>query len=158
MAGKKVKGLEDLGGKLAPMGDERLHQTAPGFCVPAERGLGVVEITLEGDGRAVVEGMGERGRRVNPPEAVGMQRQGRKERRTGGERMDSRSEIVEEAGEGELKGAGGAARLRFGLEDVDAKASLRKDDGGGEAVGASADDGGAAITHGVEARRASRWR
>ena len=59
--------------------------------------------------------------------------------------MDCGAEIVEETGEGELQRAGSAAGLRFGLEDVDVNAALGESDGGGEAVGSGADDGGATL-------------
>ena len=57
--------------------------------------------------------------------------------------MDGGAEIVEEAGEREFEGAGGAAGLRLRFEDVDVYAALREGDGGGEAVGSCADDAGA---------------
>jgi len=59
--------------------------------------------------------------------------------------MDGRTEVMEEAREGEFEGARGAAGLRLGLEDIDVRAGLGERDGGGEAVGAGADDCRAAI-------------
>jgi len=48
--------------------------------------------------------------------------------------MDGGTEVVEEAGFGELEGAGCTAGLGFGLEDIDREVGLGEDDGGGEAV------------------------
>jgi hypothetical protein len=63
--------------------------------------------------------------------------------------MDGGAEVVVEAGEREVKRAGGATGLRFGLEDVDVNAELREGDGGGEAVGAGTDYGGTAVFAGA---------
>ena len=53
--------------------------------------------------------------------------------------MDSGSEVVMEAGEGKVKGARSAARLRLGFEYVDGDTRLSQHDRGGEAVGSCAD-------------------
>ena len=57
--------------------------------------------------------------------------------------MDSRPEVMEEAGERERQRPHGASGLSLGLEHFDTHSSLRKHDGGGEAIGAGTDDTGA---------------
>ena len=74
-----------------------------------------------------------------------MQGKGRKKRGTGGEWMDRGTEVVEEAGQGELERASGTAWLLLRFEDVDMNTFLREGDGGGEAVGPGTDYGGSPI-------------
>jgi hypothetical protein len=56
--------------------------------------------------------------------------------------MNGGAEIVEEAGQGELEGACGAAGLRLRLEDINVRAVLCEGDGGSETVGSGADYAG----------------
>jgi hypothetical protein len=62
--------------------------------------------------------------------------------RAGSHWVDRGAKIMHEAGERQRQGAGGAARLGFGLENLYLHASLGEGDGGGESVGAGSDDVG----------------
>ena len=137
--GEYADGAEDFGGERRPMLGERLDKAAPAVSVRSESGFGSAEIAFENYGGAVIEGMSKRSGRVNPVEAISVKRKGRKKWRARGERMDSGTEIVEEAREGEFESAYGAAGLWLGLEDVNVRAGLCEGDGGGEAVGPGAD-------------------
>jgi hypothetical protein len=123
-----------------PTMDDGREQMTPGWAVGAERVGGLGEVAFENHGGAIVEGMSERGGGVNPFEAVGGERERGEEGRGGGERMDGGAEVVEKAGQGEREGAGGAARLGLGFEDLDPQAGGSEDDGRGEAVGTGADN------------------
>src|SRR5216684_2079901 len=151
---EQVQRLKDFGRKRGPMSDEWLQQAAPALAVATQHRFGVAEIAFESDGSAIVEGMRERRRRVNPLQAVFLQRERRKKWRAGGERMDRGAKIMEETRECELEGARGAAGLRLSFKDIHLRAALREDDRGGEAVGSGTDDAGSA-NHGLT-RRLSR--
>src|SRR5260370_40146565 len=78
--------------------DECLQEAAPALAVAAENRLSIAEVAFESDGSAVVEGMREWRRGVNPLKAEFLQRQRRKKWRAGGERVDRGAKIMEEAG------------------------------------------------------------
>src|SRR6266851_3108368 len=151
---EQVQRLKDFGRKRGPMSDEWLQQAAPALAVATQHRFGVAEIAFESDGSAIVEGMRERRGRVNPLQAVFLQRERRKKWRAGAERMDRGAKIMEETRECELEGARGAAGLRLSFKDIHLRAALREDDRGGEAVGSGTDDAGSA-NHGLT-RRLSR--
>src|ERR1700719_1662927 len=96
--------------------------------------------------------MRERRWRVNPLQTMFVQRQRRKEWRASREGMDRGTKVVEEARERELQGARGAAGLRLGPENLDVRATLRKDNGRGQAVGSRTDDAGSS-NHGLAPRQ-----
>src|ERR1700681_124712 len=96
---KQVERLEDLGRKLAPIRCEGLQQASPALAVAAENHFGVAEIALEYDGGAIAKGMRERRRRVNPLQAVFVQRERRKKWRAGCEGIDRGTKIMKVAGE-----------------------------------------------------------
>ena len=56
------------------MFDEWVHEATPAFAVRAEGGFGVAKVALEDYDGAVVERMGEWSGRVNPVQAVRLQR------------------------------------------------------------------------------------
>ena len=134
-------GTEDFLGEGQPVFRKWLDKTAPGFSVRTKGSLGIGEIAFEHDGGSVVEWMGERRGAVNPVQSVIFERKCREKRRAHSKRVNGGAEIVAEAWEGEREGAGRSTGLRFGLENLDAKPSLRENDRGGEAVGARSDDG-----------------
>jgi hypothetical protein len=142
MAGEQTHRAKDFGGQVGPVLGERTDESAPRFTVWTQNRFGVLQIALERDGGAIVKGMCERAWRVNPREAVIHQRQLGEEWRAGSEWIDGGAEVVKETGQGELKRACCTAGLRLGFVDVNLKASLSEDDGGGEAVWSGADDGG----------------
>ena len=142
MTGDGGKRAKDFRGEVAPMLDERLHKFEPGSAVRTERLSGCIEIAIEQDCGAVIERLRERGGRLNPREAMVVQRQRREERRAHGEGMHGRSEVVDEAGERQFHGARGATGSCFGFEYVDFEAGLSQDDGRRESVGTGADYAG----------------
>jgi len=86
--------------------------------------------------------MGERDVGMDPLEAVPLEVQRAKDWRAGRHRVDGGAGIVNETGQRKLGGAGGAAGSFHGLENEYAQAGPCQEDGGGEAVGAGADDDG----------------
>jgi len=116
---------------------------------------------LEESGGAVVEGVRERGGRLDPAEAVGLKRKGFEKRAADAERVYRGAEIVVEAGKRDFAGGAGSAELGVALVDVDGDAALGEGDRGGEAVGSGADDVGGLQRHISERRRRSgdrqRW-
>jgi hypothetical protein len=66
--------------------------------------------------------------------------------------VDRGTKIVEEARERKLQRARGAAGLRLGFENVDVHATLREDNGRGQAVGSRTDDAGSS-NHGLAPRQ-----
>jgi hypothetical protein len=89
-------------------------------------------------GGAVVERMRERGGRFDP---VDVELERPEERRSGGERVDGRADVVPEAGERQLGSARAAADAALRLEEEDRASGLRKSDRGGEPVRAADEDG-----------------
>ena len=86
--------------------------------------------------------MGQHGGGVDPFEAMVGKRQGSEEGRAGSHGMDGGAKVVVEAGQGEIHGAGGAAHVGLGLEDIDLQAGLGEHDGCCKSVRARADDTG----------------
>ena len=84
--------------------------------------------------------MRERRFRVNPFEAVFLERQGTQERRGDGHGMHRGTHIVEVAGEGEGLRTHAAANLVLRLQDEYGSASARENDSGGQAIWARSDN------------------
>src|ERR1019366_10291204 len=95
---------------------------------------------VEDDGRAIVQRMSDRGRRVDPLQAEIAEGERTEEGRRHAQWVDGRADIVDEAGERQLGRAGTAADGVFRLEDRDATAGAGERDGGGETVGAGSHD------------------
>ena len=156
MAGKAEERAEGVDGEVVPMlsigsgeigsreigTQEGIEEGAPAAAIHAEDAVSGGEIALEYD-CAVVEGMSERRVAMNPFKTVLGEGERLEERRGDGHGKDGRSEVVLKAGEGQGQGTGSAAGLGLGFVYVDSDASLREDDGGGEAVGTGSDDDGA---------------
>src|SRR5260370_35967944 len=94
MTREQVQRLKDFRAEGELMRDERLQQAVPALAVATQHRFGVAESAFESDGSAIVEGMRERRRRVNPLQAVFLQRERRKKWRAGGERMDRGAKIM----------------------------------------------------------------
>src|SRR5215813_13063437 len=90
---------ENLGDELGPALDKGDHEVAPGAAVGSKCGFSVAQVTLQSDRSSIVEGMGERGGRVDPVESEITQGQRRKEWRSSGKRMDRRAEVVMKGGQ-----------------------------------------------------------
>jgi hypothetical protein len=96
-----------------------------------------VRRALDEEGGPVVERVRERGRRFDP---LDVEVERAEERRRRCEWMDRGADVMSEAGECQLGGAGAAADGVLRLDDEDGASGLRKCDGGGEPVRAGADD------------------
>ena len=70
MSRKQVNWLKNFRRQVRPALDERLHESAPGPTVITQRRFSFMQIALECNRRAVVEGMSQGARRVNPFESV----------------------------------------------------------------------------------------
>src|SRR6516165_4796399 len=97
------------------------------------------DVSLEHNGRAIIERMGERRRRVNPFESVILERQFGKEGRTCGQRIHGRAEVMHEAREGQLQAASRTAGDWLGFEYIHLQPGLRKHDCGSEPIRARSD-------------------
>ena len=91
--------------------------------------------------------VGEDGRRIRPPQPVGLEAEPPHRRRHDRERIERAKQIVSEAGRGDLGGADRAARLAVGLEHQHVPAGIGEDIGGDEAVRPCADDDRIGIVH-----------
>ncbi len=133
--------------QLRPGLDERPEDAGVGIRVPAEPLRGLLDRAAQEDGLAPVERMGERQRRLDPLEAVILERNRPEEGRSGGHRMNRRAEVVDEPRERQLAGAEAAADLLGRLANEHRAARSRELDRGREAVGAGADDDGVVSVH-----------
>jgi hypothetical protein len=105
-----------------------------------QRRFHVMQIPLQRNRGAVVEGMCQWTRRVNPFESVTRQWQRGKKWRPRSEWMHRRSEVMEKSGQGKLERPRGASRLRFRLKNIHLQSVLSENDGRCEAVGPGADN------------------
>lgn len=144
MTRKQVQRLKDFGRERTPVRRERPKEATPTLAVAAENRLGVAEIALERDRGAIIEGMREGRRRVNPLQAIFLQRERSKKWRARSERVDRGTKIMEVAWKRELESARGASGLRLSFENVHVHAALRKGNGRGQAVGSRTDDASSA--------------
>lgn len=94
---------------------------------------------MQQGGLTPVEGVGAVDLRPPPPQAVPFEAEGLQVGGAGTHRMEGRAVVVDQAGDGELAGAGSAADLLGCLEDLDVHAATGEVDGGGEPVGPAAD-------------------
>jgi hypothetical protein len=106
---------------------------------------------MQGNGSAVGQRVGHRYLRVHPTQAVLGQRHAREHRGRGGRRIDRREGVVDEAGQGQLLAAHGAAGMIGGLQDQHLPPGLSQADGRSQSVGAAADDDGVAHPGGLPA-------
>ncbi len=109
--------MEDRLGKLRPVLDHGTDQRSPGFAIFGERFHGRIEIALQQDRGAVVEGMGKWRGGVDPCQPVVTERQRAEEGRRGGHGMHGGTEVMMKAGQRELHGPRASAGLLLGLED-----------------------------------------
>src|SRR5436190_7930485 len=78
--------------------------------------------------------MADHDRRLNPLQPIRSEWKSSPERRRNGEWMDSRTDVVDESGHGELGRPRSAANSVFCFEHYDFASRLRKDDGSAETV------------------------
>jgi len=101
--------------------------------------------------RAIIEGMGQRERRMNPFQTVLFQGQRPKEGSGYCHRMNRGANIVDETWQSEFGGAGTTTNLWLRFHDQDGPARLRHDDGGGQPVWPRSND------NRVVARESIQW-
>ena len=141
------EGAEDMVLEKRPVGRHTVEDPPVGRTVLPETGGGLGDGAVDENRLLVLEGVGESHGSVNPFEPVIGEGEGAEERRSGGEGVDGRADVVMEAREGELAGAGTSADLVGALDDEDRGA------GGGEGhrrrkpVGARSDHDGV-VDHG----------
>ena len=140
VAGPAQHRPEHVAGKLVEATDQRAEDTSPGLPVRSQPRAGLVERADQDPRRTVVQGVREVDLGVPPDEAVLGQRERGQERRRDGERVHGGADVVQEAGQGQLRGAGAAADRVLALEHRDRPARLRERDRGGQPVGTGADD------------------
>ena len=141
-AERDVERRQDVGDQVAEAADERTDEPPIRVAVPAELVRRVVDVTGHDHGTPVVEGMGERGRRLDPAKPVALQSRLGEERRRPPERVHGTAHVVDEARERQLGGARSAADLRGALQHGHRAARPRKRDRGREPVRAGSDDHG----------------
>src|SRR6266478_5058332 len=120
MAREYMQRLQNFPGEISPALGERLRQAAPALAVLAERRFGIAEIALEHHRGAVIQRMRERRRRMNPLEAVALQRKRRKKWRARSQRVHRGPKIVQKARLRKLQRARRTAGLRLGLKNIHA--------------------------------------
>jgi membrane protein implicated in regulation of membrane protease activity len=86
--------------------------------------------------------MGERRAGLDEFQAVGLEGEASKKGGAGGKRMDGGTDVVAEAGQGQLGGSDPTTNCRPGFQQAHRAARLGQHDGGGEPIGAGADDDG----------------
>ena len=129
MTGPRHQRAQNVVRQLRPALRQWLHQAAPSRAIFAERCLRVVEIPLQQDCRAIVHGVRQWSRRMDPFQTIVVQGQGRKEWRSHAHRMYRGTKIMMEAGECQLHGARSSAGQRFCFEDFNVQPSPRQHDG-----------------------------
>ena len=130
--------------QFVPVLGEWPEHPSPLLAVLAERALGLAEIALQNYRRAIVQGMRQRRRWLNPFQSVIAQRQRREERRGQRHGMHGRAEVVLKSGKSKGKRTSAAAGLRLSFVDLDLQSRLRQNNGRGQAVGTCSDDHGSA--------------
>src|SRR6266852_5017269 len=116
MAREHMQRPQNFPGEIGPALGKRLHQAAPALAVLAEGKFCIAEIALEHYRGAVVERMRERRRRMNPLEAVALQRKRRKKWRASSQGMHCGAKIVQGTRLRKLQRASRTAALRLGLK------------------------------------------
>ena len=139
MTGHTQQRAQQLRRQPVPVAHQRRHQPAVGGPVRPERGRGRVERAVEYGRRPAVQGVGERQLRVDPRQAVPLQRQGAEERRADGQRVDRRTDVMHEARQRQFLRARAAADGVLRLEHGHGAPGAGQGDRGAEAVGARTD-------------------
>src|SRR5690349_15588836 len=133
---------QEFRSQFGPMRGQLGDQRSPGFSIFTEGANRIFEVAFKDDGGAIVEGMSDRGWRVNPLQPVLVQRQGRKEGGSCRHGMYGRAEVVTKSGKRKFQGARAAAVHSFGFEDLHFEPGLGEHDGGRQPVGAGSDHDG----------------
>ncbi len=134
------KRTEDLHFDERPVTREPSKEALVGRSIAPECGCRRVDGALDDRGRPIVERVGQHGGRLNPFEAMLIEREGPEKRRRDGKRMDRGADIVNKTGQCKLGGLNAAPDGVFSFEDGDLPTGLREDDGGCEAIRSRADD------------------
>src|SRR5438477_11048758 len=82
----------------------------------------------------IIERMSQRNFRLNPSETESLERKRFEKRRTGGGRMNSRTNVMDKAGQGQLGRARSAAYGRVGFQHERRTSSMRERDRCGQAI------------------------
>src|SRR5689334_20837677 len=117
------------------MRDERRHKLLIRLLIAPE-GLGSFWDGAVENGCAVLKRMRQRHVRLNPVQAIFLERQGAKKRRSEPEWVNGGADIVNKPREGQLGRTSAAADGWVRFENENGKFLLREADGCGEAVGA----------------------
>jgi hypothetical protein len=133
VGGKVQRGEQVLEQRLGIAG-ERLEDVPPPAVVLTETACGRSRRALEEGRGAIVERVGERRRRLDPLDAVLGERQRAEERRRDPERVDRRTDVVDESRQRQLGRACAAPHRVGGLEDANVEPRLRQHDRRGEPV------------------------
>ena len=116
------------------------EEPPPGGPAVAEAGGGLLDRAQHRRRLAAVERMREVDLRPGPLEPVAVEAERRQRRRADRDRVDGRAVVVQQAGQGQLAGAGAAADRLGGLDHRHPDPAGAQRRGAGQPVGAGADD------------------
>ncbi len=143
------QGRQEPVGEPEPGVHQRLEQ--PSVCprIAAEGGRGVVDRAVQDRGAPSVEWMGQRHVGMDPFQAVRAERSGgfdlTERRRSDGERMDRRADVVNRSRDGEFLRARATARAGSRFVDRDVPTGARQRDRRHQPVRAGTDDDSASV-------------
>src|SRR5699024_2377878 len=124
-------------------GGQWFEEAAPGGAVGTQVRDRALQVAMGERGGGIVQRLRVGHVRGAEVDAAGSQVEGAEEGARDGQRMDRRAQVVGEAGsQAQVEGAGTAAGGGFRFEDEDAQPCAGQGDGGGQPVGAGADDDG----------------
>ncbi len=121
---------------------DRAEHPPVGVGVGSEPGRRRVDVALEEHGRAVVERMADRERRLDPPQALGLEVRLAEEGRNATEGIDRAADVVDVAGQRQLGGSDATADRRRRLVQPDRVALPSQRDRRREPIGPGPDDDG----------------
>ncbi len=131
---------QEVGREAVPARGKRPEEPAPRSAVGPERPRRLVQGLRHHARGAVVEGMGDRERRLDPFDALLHQGHGAEEGRAHSQGMDRGADVVTEPREGELQRARAAAHRVRRLEHEHGPLGAGEGQGRGQPVRAGADD------------------
>ena len=138
----EAEGAEDLLDEAVEVVDDGAHQALPARPPLPDGRRGLVEVTREQDGVAVVEGVREGDVGMHPREPLRLEVERAQRGRGDAHGVDGRADVVGEAVEGERGGPRAAPDGVGGLVDDHGAARVEETKGGDEAVDPAADDRG----------------
>ncbi len=131
---------QEVGSEAVPARGQGPEEPAPRSAIGPERPSPLVDGLRHHARRAVVEGMGESERRLDPFDALLRQGHGAEEGRAHAQGMDRGADVVTEPREGELLRARAATHRCRGLEHEHGPAGTGEGQRRGQPVRARADD------------------